>query len=215
MHTKPHQFIAALRTAIATRKPRKNTGQTCTICRHERRYEIELALTAGVSSRAVAKKFTVSRDAAWRHLTNHVTPERRAQLVAGPMKLGQLAEKATAEGTTLIDYLGMIRSVLMARFLAAAETGDNQSTGLLAGRLNEALRLMASVTGELQNATAGVTNNILIANSPFVADLQSMLLRVLSPFPEARLAVIRGLEDLSSRAIPSAPAGQLIEHHVN
>lgn len=176
-------------------------------------------MTAGVSSRAVGKKFDVSRDAAWRHLKNHVSPERRAQLVAGPMKLGELAEKATSEGTTLIDYLSMIRSVLMARFLAAAETGDNQSTGLLAGRLNEALRLMASVSGELTRATSGITNNTLILASPLMQDLQLMLIRTLSPFPEARAAVLSGLEDLSARALsqsaPAPPAGLLIEARPN
>jgi hypothetical protein len=193
---------------------RRSTGQTCTICKAEHRYEIELALVSGVSTRAVAKKYSVSRDAAWRHLTNHVPPERRAQLVAGPMQLADLAEKATSEGISLIDYLALIRSTLMARFLAAADCGDNQNTAMLGGRLTECLRLVAQVSGELSKATAGITNNTLVLNSPFVADLQSMLLRTLAPFPEARQAVIEGLEDLSRRALPDAAPpliGQVID----
>jgi hypothetical protein len=172
-----------------------------------------LALVSGVSTRAVAKKYDVSRDAAWRHLTNHVPPERRAQLVAGPMKLGELAEKATAENSSLIDYVNVVRSTLVARFLAVSEAGDNQNTGLLAGRLTEVLRLQAGLTGELSKATSSITNNVAIINSPFMADVQSMLLRTLAAFPEARTAVVRGLEELAQRTMPDASPvlGRLIE----
>jgi hypothetical protein len=157
-----------------------------------------------VATRAVAKKFTVSRDAAWRHLKRHVSPERRAQLVAGPLKLGELAEKATAEGTTLIGYLSMIRSVLMARFLAAAETGDNPNTALLGGKLTEVLRLIAQTTGELARATSTINNNTLVMASPLMSELQQMLLTRLRPHPEALRTVIEGLEQLSAKTIQTA-----------
>jgi hypothetical protein len=172
-------------------------------------------LVAGVSLPAVGRKYGFSKDCAWRHKQNHLPSERRAALVAGgSMKLSELAEKANAENVSLIDYLSLVRSALLARFLAASEADDRQGTGLLASRLIECLRLQAQVTGELSNATAGITNNTLVLNSPFVADLQSMLLRTLAPFPEARDAVISGLEELSRRALPDAPPmlGQVIEH---
>jgi hypothetical protein len=120
------------------------------------------------------------------------------------MKLSELAEKATAEGTTLIDYLSMIRSVLMARFLAAAETGDNPNTGLLSGRLTELLRLQASVTGELSKATSTINHNTLVMASPLMSELQQMLMTRLRPHPEALRTVIEGLEQLSAKTMQAA-----------
>ena len=199
------------RVLIATRRVRRRTGQHCTICRHELRYEIELALVSGVATRAVAKKFAVSRDAAWRHLKNHVDGARRAQLVAGPMRLQELAEKATAEGLSLLDYLVLVRSTLVARFLAASESDDRPGTALLAGRLIECLRLVAQVTGELQKASASVTNNTLIMASPIMGDLQNMLMTRLKPYPDALQSVVDGLEELSARTLQgAAPAAPLM-----
>ena len=193
----------------------------CTICAHAQRYQIELALVSGVSCRAIGRKYTVSRDAVWRHLHNHVPSERRAELVAGPLKPAELARRAADEGLTLLEYVAMVRNSLMARFLAASEADDRQGTALVAGRLLDCLRLTASLTGELSKAGATITTNIAIMNSPLVADLQAMLIRTLAPFPEARAAVLGGLEELSARALQqtapaiAAPAGRLIEGEAN
>ena len=175
----------------------------CCICTHEQRYQIELSLVSGVSCRAVGAKYKVSRDAAWRHLRNHVTDSRRSELVGGPLSTAQLAERAADEGMSLLDSLAIVRNALMSRFLAAAECDDRQGTAIVAGRLLECLRTIARLTGELQAATSNVTNNIAILNSPLMADLQGMLIRELQPFPEARLRVIAGLEELSRRSAPS------------
>jgi transposase-like protein len=168
-----------------------------------------LALVSGVSRRAVAKRFGISPDAAWRHLRRHVDQHRRAQLVAGPLTLQQLAEKANAEGMTLLDYLAMIRSALMQRFLAASESDDRPGTALLAGRLTEVLRLVAQVTGELSRATSTVNNNTLIMASPLMADLQQMLMTRLRGYPDAAREVVAGLEELSARALQGSTAPML------
>jgi hypothetical protein len=81
----------------------------------------------------------------------------------------------------------------------------------VAGRLLDCLRLTASLTGELSKAGASITNNIAILQSPLMADLQSMLIRTLAPFPDARAAVLSGLEELSRRALQEAPL-PAIEH---
>lgn len=181
-------------------------NKKCTICAHEQRYQVELALVSGVSCRAVGKKYAVSRDAAWRHLRNHVPAERRAELVAGPLKPAELAERAADEGMTLLEYLAMVRNALMARFLAASEADDRQGTALIAGRLLECLRTIARLTGELQSASSNITNNTLVLGSPLMADLQRMLVMRLRPYPEAARAVMAGLEELSSRALGAVPS---------
>lgn len=172
----------------------------CTICRHQERHRIELAAVSGASRNAIGKKFSVSADAVGRHLNNHVSQERRAQLVAGPLRLHELAAKAAEADLSLVDYLGMLRSSLFEQFLAAGEVGDRQGMQGLAGRLVEVLRLQGSVSGEISKATATITNNTLILTSPLFADLQTMLLRTLSPYPEALDAVVAGLEDLDRKA---------------
>jgi hypothetical protein len=181
------------------------SGQ-CSICGHPQRYRIELALVSGVSKRAVGSKFDVGADAAWRHLRNHVSEERRAQLIAGPLKLSELADKAAAEGLALIDYLSMVRSALLQQFLAATEASDRNGAAIVAGRLLEALRMMAQLTGEIGRAGATITNNTLVMSSPLMADLEQMLVTRLRPFPEAARSVLAGLKELSERTLQRVSA---------
>lgn len=180
-------------------------GRRCSICAHQDRGRLELALVSGASRQAIGRKYGVSPHALARHDSGHISAERRAQLMGGPLKLQELAERAAEEGVSLLDYIALIRSALMTRFLAASDVDDRQGTALLAGRLTELLRLQATLTGELARTTSSVTNNIAVMASPLMADLQAMLIRELQPFPEARARVIAGLEELSRRALP-APA---------
>lgn len=179
--------------------------RACTICTHPQVYEIELSLVSGVTCPAVAKKYHVSKDAVWRHRNNHISPERKAELVAGPLSIAELVERATNEGMSLLDYCAIVRNALMSRFLAAAENGDGQGAAVISGKLLECLRLVAQVSGELTRATSNYQTNVLIMNSPLMSELQSMLIRELSPFPEARTRVVAGLEELSKRALPTPP----------
>jgi hypothetical protein len=181
----------------------------CAVCNHPELYRVELALVSGASNRAVGEKFGLHKQALWRHLKRHMSEERRAQLVAGPLKLTQLAQKAAEEGMALIDYLGMVRSALLAQFFAATEVSDRQGAALLSGRLLECLRIMAQLTGEIGRTGAQITNNTLIMSSPLMAELQGMLIRTLQPYPEARAAVLGGLEELSAKALAQTPAPHL------
>lgn len=188
---------------------RGNPHRQCSICTHQERPRIELALVSGASTRAVALKFNVSPHAAGRHLRTHVTAERRAQLVAGPLKLSQLAERAAEEGMSLLDYLALVRSTLIHRFLACSEAGDSQAAALLSGRLLECLRMVAQLSGELTHAAATVTNNTVnvFTNDPDFRLFQDTLVRVLSKFPDAYEAVLAEFERLES--VPTVPA---LEH---
>jgi hypothetical protein len=177
----------------------------CQACRHVDLARIDMLLASGASQRSVARRFSLSKDALSRHWNQHISPERRAQLVAGPvLRLSELAERAASEGLSLSDYLALTRSTLMTQFLAAAEAGDRQGVALLAGKVLQCLSLIAQVNGELNRATASITNNTLIMASPFMADLQAMLITVLAPYPEPRDKVIAALKELSERALQSA-----------
>ncbi|MGC1886112.1 MAG: hypothetical protein WA709_08450 [Stellaceae bacterium] len=59
---------------------KRPVGLRCTICNHPARPQIDLAIATGLSKRAVAERFGVSRDAVWRHAQAHLTAEMRAAL---------------------------------------------------------------------------------------------------------------------------------------
>src|SRR5437868_11692168 len=59
---------------------KRTVGLRCTICNHPARPQIDLAIATGLAKRAVAERFSVSRDAVWRHAQAHLTAEMRAAL---------------------------------------------------------------------------------------------------------------------------------------
>ncbi|GLR91362.1 hypothetical protein [Bradyrhizobium iriomotense] len=50
----------------------------CQVCRHPERWRVELLRAGGASLDALADKFSLDRDAIWRHWTKHVSPEMKA-----------------------------------------------------------------------------------------------------------------------------------------
>lgn len=176
----------------------------CKVCKHQERGRIELETVSGVSHTVIAQRYGLSRYSVLRHSSRHISPERRSQLIAGPVKLKELAERAVELDLSLIDYLQLMRSTLVAQFLAASEASDRNGTGLIAGRLLDVLRMQASLTGELRSAGATVTNNTLILSSPLMADIEQVLLERLRPYPDAAQAVFEGLEQLRAARLGSA-----------
>jgi hypothetical protein len=186
--------------------------QRCVVCNHPDRALIEAARVAGCSIDALAAKYKISRDAIWRHHKNHLTDEQRADILAS-VPMSELAAKAAAEGTSVLEYFAIIRGILMQRFQLAASVGDNNATGVLAGRLTEVLREIGRASGELGNMAAAnniTINNTTIMNSPVFATLQANLLQALAPFPEARAAVVNALRQMDENT--PAPAMKVIEH---
>jgi hypothetical protein len=164
---------------------------------------------------ALSKKFGLSKDAIWRHCKSHVTRERRAELLAGPARVEELANAAAEESHSLLQQLQIIRSVLLSQFLSAAEAADRQGVALISGRLLESLRELGRLTGELREVVGiSVTNNVVnLFASPEFAVLQEGLLKVARAHPAARVDIIALLRGLDAR--PGAPklsgASPLIE----
>jgi hypothetical protein len=170
-------------------------AQKCAVCRHEQRYQIERLRAGGASCESLARKFGLGgKDAVWRHWRNHVSNEAKAQLLAG-VSLAELAKRAEAESMSLLDYLSLVRGILLRTFMAAAESDDRHGVAITSGRLLETLRQIGTLTGEIQRLGSGnttITNNTLILNSPVFASLQGAILSALGPFPDARVAVVAG-----------------------
>jgi hypothetical protein len=166
----------------------------------------------GASLDSVAEKFGVSRDAIHRHVGAHVEPEMRANYLAGPIALHQLAQRAADEGVSLLDYLNIIRSTLMRQFDVVASVGDHNGINMISGRLLETLREIGRLSGELTKAGGNIqiNNNLLVLQSPLFAEAQSAVISALASFPEARVAVIRELRALEDRK--KVESMQLIQH---
>jgi hypothetical protein len=181
----------------ALRKP-----STCAVCRHPERARIEALRASGASLESLARKFKVHKDAVWRHWRDHVTADLKIQYLAGPATITELKERAVAEGGSILDYLSILRSVLMGAITASAEAQSAFTLAALSGRLVEVLKEIGKITGEIErlNPSINLTTNIAIMSDPRMIELQSGLLTIARSHPEVRGDLIALLRNLDSRS---------------
>jgi hypothetical protein len=192
---------------LVTRRLPKKKGPACSICRHEHRALIESTRLAGASLDSIAAKYSVSRDAVFRHMKSHVPDDLKAELLAA-VPLEQLAAEAAREGLSVLQYLSLTRATLVRQMQLASSVNDHHATATLARALNETNRLIAGITGELSTIAArnniNITNNLVLHEHPEFVRLRAGLLRALGPFPEARDAVVTVLLELDGNAPASS-----------
>lgn len=177
------------------------TTPRCQVCRHDERWRIELLRASGASLDTLAAKFSVHRDALWRHWRDHVTDEMKASYLAGPAQLHELSAKAAEMGDSVLDHLKAVRTMLMAQLAALSEAGDARGVAFVSGRLNQTLQLIARVTGELGELAGNLTinqTNVAVGASPQFQAIQGVLLRALAPHPEARRDVVAALQQFDA-----------------
>jgi hypothetical protein len=154
-------------------------GRLCTICTHEKRFDIEeLLATRQASYRNVAQRFGVSLDAVGRH----VRSGHKGALLA----LAADAERA-AQADILLDRI----EALHRRTLAILEDTDEHRTALAAIREARAnLELIGEVTKELDRA--GTINWEINVEWQ---EVKALIHTALGPHPAAREAVFRALTE--------------------
>jgi hypothetical protein len=167
---------------------------------------LEMLRLGGASLEAVAAKFGLSRWAVMRWMKK-VSPQRANELMAGHVRINELANKAAEEGDSIRDKTKIVVSILFGRLLSCAEAGDNPGVAALADKLLNALRQYGQLTGELRalGALVNVTNNTvnIIASPTFIA-LSEGLLEIARSHPEARGAIVGLLERVSETETPLA-----------
>jgi len=200
-------------STVRTKRTSSRKGPACTVCKHVDRARIEATRIAGASLDSIAAKYTIGRDALWRHMARHVPEDVRSQYLAA-VPVRELAQRASAEGLSVLDYLAIVRGVLLQEFQLAASVHDKNATAILAGRLTEVLREIGRITGELMRTPAiqTINNSVTFVNSPDFLNLQEMLIRRLAGHPDAMAAVVEGLRELESRSASRPMAGPMIEH---
>jgi hypothetical protein len=205
---------------VTRRRLHSRRGPVCSICAHPDRVRIEATRVAGASLDNIAKRFSVSRDAVHRHHVNHVDEAAKAQYLAD-VPIAELAQLAASEGVSVLEYLSLVRSVLMQEFQLASQAHAHHATASLAGRLNEVLRSIGQLSGEMSDLASRsitVNGNINILNHPQIAAFQAVILEALEPveFERRRQAVVIRLRAFDAEGSPAAatiPDMKTIEHH--
>lgn len=154
-------------------------SRTCTICVHEQRHDIEVALVRRDSYRTIARRFSVSKDALGRHAREHL-PEVLIR-----------AEEAKEE-MRADDLLAQVRELqtrTLAILQAAHDSGEHRTALSAIGQARANLELQAKL---LQLINEGPTINVLM--SPEWVELRAVIISALEPYEAARSAVVGALE---------------------
>lgn len=158
----------------------------------------------GATLDALAEKFKVDRTALHRHWHSHVTPEAKAGYLAGVDTLAALRDKAADEADSVLDYLRIVRTTLLASLSVMSEAGDGRGVAQVATALVGCLERIGKVTGQISAITSQTNVAVQIVNSPEWAQIAADLLRALAPYPAARTAVAAVLRARESGTDPAA-----------
>jgi hypothetical protein len=172
-------------------------GPRCSVCSHRELAQIDTALARGVAAPAIARRFKLGADSVYRHSRNHLPPQLRASLLAGPDLAGvDLDKLKETESQSLLGNLVALRHRLFAALDCAEEYNDAGMFTRVSSQLHANLELTGKLLGDLG---VGVTNvNVLVM--PQYVELRVALVQALASFPEARQAVAAVLHQLESKA---------------
>jgi hypothetical protein len=160
-------------------------ARLCTVCTHERRYDIDSILVDRSGSyRDIAGRFGVSKTAIGRHVSEgHIS-----ELLA----LASDAERA-AHADGLLDRVEALQS-RTEEALAKAESSDNLFAtfrGITEMRRN--LELIGEVTKELNRQPT-----LNLALNPEYIELRTAILAAVEPHPEAAASISRAMLELEN-----------------
>jgi len=154
--------------------------QSCTVCSHESRDAIEDAFITGTPKRRIASHYGVSERAVRYHLREHLP---------ALLALARDAEQA-ARADSLLDRIEALHARTLT-ILKAAEKTHQYRTALAAIREARGnLELIGEVTKELNRAP---TLNLSL--HPEYVEVRTLIVEALAPYPEAKDAVARALEN--------------------
>ena len=153
--------------------------RVCTVCSHPDRPAIDQSMLNHRPFRAIADTFRVSRQALVRHYDDHL-----------PAALAKAKEaEDVRQAIDHITQFKVVNSVTLAILKEARDRSDHDTALRAIDRVLKQVELQAKLIGELDDRPQV---NILI--SPEWAELRSVILRALAPYPEARLALAEALD---------------------
>lgn len=187
---------------------RRAAPRRSTIIGHPDQARIERDLALGRPLQRIARKYGISKDAAWRH-KKHLPPQLKAALAAHALAPAQDLEKIkTEESEGLLANLAAQRSRLLLAQDAAMECEQFGLVSQLSGQIHRNIELIGKYLGEFAAHSVHTTISLMI--TPEYLELRAALLRALAPHVEARRAVAAVLHGLESQAAQRGPQ-RLIE----
>jgi hypothetical protein len=154
----------------------------CTVCDHPQRHGIDETLVTGAPYRSVAKQFSLSESAVYRHKTEH--------LPAHLLKAREAEEVAQADD--LLNQVRSLQSHALDILERAEKTGDLRTALAAISQARGNLELLGKLAGELDERPV-VSLNV----SPEWLELRAVIVRALGPHPAAHTAVLRALESVN------------------
>lgn len=148
--------------------------RSCTVCTHPNRAEIDRALISGTALRDIARRWSVSKDAAARHKADHL-----------PATLTKAKEaEDVAHAIDVVRQLRAINAAALGVLRDARDRKDGELVLKAVDRVYRQIELQAKLIGELDERP---TVNVLVA--PQWLAVRAAMLDALRPYPEARVAV--------------------------
>jgi hypothetical protein len=158
------------------------------VCDHPERHSIDEALVTDAPYRSVAKRFELSESAVYRHKTEH--------LPVHLLKAREVEQVARAD-----DLLNQVRN-LQAHALdileRAEKAGDLRTALAAISQARGNLELLARLLGELNEQPT--VNIVALFEHPQWRELEATIYRALSPYPEARMAMLRAVAGVEEGA---------------
>lgn len=158
----------------------------CTLCNYHDRATIERKIaTRELSMTDAARMVGCDKASISRHMTNHLTA-----------KIAKAAEKTEiSEGlnavNALLEQLEEVRGVLKRARDRGGDQGDRTALKALA-EWRKNIELTARITGEFSDAP-----QVNLMMSPLFVKIQQVMIETLLPYPEARVALSKGLDALA------------------
>ena len=174
-------------------------GPQCQVCASPQRHLVELGLLHRISLNVLAKRFSLHRDAIYRHRHAHMSPQLIAAILAAqkPSDIDlEALERSELEG--LLASLIAQRARLQMLSEMAFEEGEIHAATGIERVITSSLELTSKLLGMLITRTHTTSTSVLI--SADYLQLRQAIVTALKPYPEAARAVGAALAVLETDA---------------
>jgi hypothetical protein len=164
----------------------------CSVCKHERRSEIESAMVAGRPLRVIGKEFSIGKNAIDRHQKRHLAQSianasQAPEVVRGDVLLAQLQGQRARADQLYREAERILRRAQARRDHGTSLAAIRAAASTLA-EIRSSLELLAKLAGQLRESP---TINILVSSE--WGRVRAAVIVALAPFPDARAAVSQAL----------------------
>jgi hypothetical protein len=186
----------------------------CQVCQHADRAKIEVQMANGVGIDTLADRFSLHRQALWRHKRFHMTEDqlRRLKLTGYSDPRTDLEALKRTETESLLANL-ISERVRQARIADAAEADQQWSVASKAsGELVRTLKTIGTLLGEIHTGNTTINNQFNLLIDPQWLEIRRAITQALRPHPVALRAVADALQTIEHR--PLEKPVEALEAHV-